>query len=245
MPRAYATGVGPSGLGLMRPLGKRAFADGKLVLTLAPTHVADRGSAVPTRERILTAALELFASQGFDATSTAQIEEAAGLSPRSGGLYKHFRSKEELLEVALAQRMQEITSLPDRLDLGPLSDLRSELTLIARWGLAELERERELALIVMKEGHRMPGFRDAFRQAIVRPGHALAVEVLRRYSAAHDVEFDDVEALGEVLCSALVGFALQGFMLGKDFVDISDERFAAAHVEVALALVEQNERKRQ
>jgi AcrR family transcriptional regulator len=215
------------------------------VLTLAPTQVADRGSAVPTRERILTAALELFASQGFDATSTAQIEEAAGLSPRSGGLYKHFRSKEALLEVALAQRMQEITSLPDRLDLGPLSDLRSELTLIARWGLAELERERELALIVMKEGHRLPGFKDAFRQAIVRPGHALAVEVLRRYSAAHDVEFDDVEALGEVLCSALVGFALQGFMLGKDFVDISDERFAAAHVEVALALVEQNERKRQ
>jgi AcrR family transcriptional regulator len=219
------------------------LADGKLVFTLVPTQVADRGSAVPTRERILIAALELFASQGFDTTSTAQIEEAAGLSPRSGALYKHFRSKEELLEVALAQRMQEITSLPDRLDLGPLSDLRSELTLIARWGLAELERERELALIVMKEGHRLPGFRDAFREAIVRPGHALAVEVLRRYSASHDVEFDDLEALGEVLCSALVGFALQGFMLGKDFVDISDERFAAAHVEVALALVEQNERK--
>jgi AcrR family transcriptional regulator len=210
---------------------------------LALAHAAPPGSPVPTRERIVSAALELFARQGFDATSTAQIEQAAGLSPRSGGLYKHFRSKDELLEVALAQRMQEITALPDRLDLGPLSDLRSELTLIAQWGLAELERERELALIVMKEGHRLPAFRDAFREAIVRPGHALAVEVLRRYSASHDVKFDDVEALGEVLCSALVGFALQGFMLGRDFVDIPDERFAAAHVEVAMALVAQNERK--
>jgi AcrR family transcriptional regulator len=198
---------------------------------------------VPTRERILAAALELFATQGFDATSTAQIEQAAGLSPRSGGLYKHFRSKEQLLEVALAQRMQEIESLPERLDLGPLSDLRSELALIARWGLTELERERELALIVMKEGHRLPAFREAFREAIVRPGHALAVGVLRRYSDSHDVEFDDIDALGEVLCSALVGFALQGFMLGRDFIDISDERFAAAHVEVAMALVAQNERK--
>jgi AcrR family transcriptional regulator len=199
---------------------------------------------VPTRERILDAALDLFSTQGFDATSTAQIEKAAGLSPRSGALYKHFRSKDELLKVALAQRMQEITTLPDRLDLGPLSDLRSELMLIATWGLAELERERELALIVMKEGHRLPEFKEAFQGAIVRPGHALAVEVLRRYSASHDVEFDDVEALGEVLCSALVGFALQGFMFGKGFVDISDERFAAAHVEIAMALVEQNERKR-
>ncbi len=199
---------------------------------------------VPTRERILAAALQLFATQGFDSTSTAQIEKAAGLSPRSGGLYKHFRSKEQLLEVALAQRMQEISKLPERLDLGPLSDLRSELTLIARWGLAELERERELALIVMKEGHRRPAFKEAFVSAIVKPGHALSVEVLRRYSASHDVEFDDVEALGEVLCSALVGFALQGFMFGRDFVDISDERFAKAHVELALGLVHSNERRR-
>jgi AcrR family transcriptional regulator len=214
------------------------------VLTLAATQAAPAQAAVPTRERIINAALELFAAQGFDATSTAQIERAAGLSPRSGALYKHFRSKEELLEVALAQRMQEIIALPDRLDLGPLSDLRSELSLIARWGLAELARERELALIVMKEGHRLPAFRDAFREAIVRPGHALATEVLRRYSASHDVEFDDIDALGAVLCSALVGFALQGFIVGRDFVDISDERFSAAHVEVALALVEQNERKR-
>jgi hypothetical protein len=95
----------------------------------------------------------------------------------------------------------------------------------------------------MKEGHRLPGFREAFLGAIVRPGHALSVEVLRRYSASHDVAFDDIEALGEVLCSALVGFALQGFMFGKGFIEISDERFAEAHVEVAMALVQANERK--
>ncbi len=214
------------------------------MLTVAAIETTEARSGVPTRERILAAALNLFAKQGFEATSTAQIERAAGLSPRSGGMYKHFRSKEQLLDVALAQRMQEITALPERLDLGPLTDLRSELTLIAHWGLAELARERELALIVMKEGNRLPAFREAFRDAIVRPGHALATEVLSRYSASHDVEFDDIEALGEVLCSALVGFALQGFMFGKDFVDISDERYAAAHVEVAMALVESNERKR-
>ena len=210
---------------------------------MALAQTAEPHPTLPTRERIIDAALELFATHGFEATSTAQVEKAAGLSPRSGALYKHFRSKDELLEVALAQRLQEISALPERLDFGPLSDLRSELTMIARWGLAELDRERELVLIVMKEGHRLPEFKAAFLDAIVRPGYALATEVLRRYSASHDVEFDDVEALGEVLCSALVGFALQGFLFGKGFVDIPDERFAAAHVEVAMALVAQNERK--
>ena len=65
------------------------------------TRAPERSSPVPTRERILSAALELFAHQGFDATSTAQIEQAAGLSPRSGALYKHFRSKEELWHAAV------------------------------------------------------------------------------------------------------------------------------------------------
>ena len=139
--------------------------------------------------------------------------------------------------------MQEITRCRSA---GPGPALGPPLgaDLIATWGLAELERERELALIVMKEGHRLPGFKDAFREAIVRPGHALAVEVLRRYSASHDVEFEDIEALGEVLCSALVGFALQGFMFGKGFMDISDERFAAAHVETAMALVPAEEKRK-
>ena len=209
----------------------------------APIAASPRSHPLPTRERILDAALGLFSTHGFDATSIAQIEGSAGLSPGSGALYKHFRSKEQLLDVALAQRLQEINALPERLDLGPLSDLRSELTLIARWGLAELERERELALIVMKEGARLPEFKEGFQAAIVKPGHRLSVEVLRRYSESHDVEFDDIEALGGVLCSALVGFALQGFMFGKGFIDISDERFAAAHVEMAMALVADNERR--
>jgi len=197
---------------------------------------------LPTRERILASALELFAEQGYEATSTAQIEAAAGLSPRSGALYKHFRSKQELLDVALAQHMQEIDALPERLDLGPLGDLRSELTLVARWGLAELERERPLARIVMKEGHRLPAVVEGFRQAIVLRGHALAREVLRRYSASHATAFDDLEATAAVLCSSLVGFALQGQIVGSNFVEVDDERFAAAWVTAAVAIVEENER---
>ena len=220
------------------------LTNGKLALAMHPVAATDPvRSTVPTRERILEAALELFATRGFEATSTAQIEKAAGLSPRSGALYKHFRTKEELLEVALAQRMQEISALPERLDLGPLSDLRSELMLVARWGLAELERERQLALVVMKEGHRLPKIREAFVESIVQPGRAIAVEVLRRYSESHDLELSDIEALGEVLCSALVGFALQGFMFGRGFSGVDDERFAAAHVELAMALIAQNERR--
>ena len=51
--------------------------------------------ASTTRQRVLDAAVELFAAQGYSATSVAQVIERAGLT--KGGFYHHFASKDELL----------------------------------------------------------------------------------------------------------------------------------------------------
>ncbi|GAB4586760.1 TetR/AcrR family transcriptional regulator [Nocardia sp. IFM 10818] len=48
-----------------------------------------------TRERIVRAAMELFAEKGFHATSVAEIGDRAGI--QRGALYYHIGSKEELL----------------------------------------------------------------------------------------------------------------------------------------------------
>ena len=48
-----------------------------------------------TRGRIEAAALRLFVEQGVDATSIRDIAQAVGLS--DGALYRHFRSKDELV----------------------------------------------------------------------------------------------------------------------------------------------------
>jgi AcrR family transcriptional regulator len=48
----------------------------------------------PTRERISSAALQLFAEKGFDGTSVRDIARAAGIA--EGALYRHFASKEAL-----------------------------------------------------------------------------------------------------------------------------------------------------
>jgi AcrR family transcriptional regulator len=56
------------------------------------------GSAVAeatARERVLDAAVELFAEQGYDGTSVAQVIGRAGVA--KGGFYHHFASKEALL----------------------------------------------------------------------------------------------------------------------------------------------------
>jgi len=52
-------------------------------------------SAPDARSRVLEAAVDLFADQGYDGTSVAQVIAKADVA--KGGFYHHFASKEELL----------------------------------------------------------------------------------------------------------------------------------------------------
>ncbi len=52
-----------------------------------------------TKERILDAALSLFAQNGYDGTSVEQIANAVGIKAPS--LYKHYRGKEDILNALI------------------------------------------------------------------------------------------------------------------------------------------------
>lgn len=192
----------------------------------------------PTRDRLVAAARELFAQRGYRGTSVGDIERAAGLSPRSGGLYKHFASKRAVLEAVMAQHTVVVDDMAARLELLPLGDLRAELTLTARWGLAELRREHELTRIVMKEGERFPELADTFREAIVAHGHRMAVTWLERHVAARGGRVEEVEATASVFVDALVGYTLQELLFGPAPGEVDEERFLAAWVDGAVAAIE-------
>ncbi len=86
---------------------------------------------VNTKDRILQAAVKLFAAQGYQRTSIANIETEAGLVPRAGAFYRHFESKQALLE---AVAKSYIAETPDSFGLDRLADFgdtRSELVAIA------------------------------------------------------------------------------------------------------------------
>lgn len=50
-----------------------------------------------TKERILETALELFAQSGYLGTSMSDIAKQLGIT--KGALYKHYKSKQEILDV--------------------------------------------------------------------------------------------------------------------------------------------------
>ncbi|MGD0440402.1 MAG: helix-turn-helix domain-containing protein [Acidimicrobiales bacterium] len=71
------------------------------------TQPTESGSAghPNTRQRILDIALELFNTQGYDATSIRQIAERLGFSKAS--IYYHFASKQDIL-MALHYKLHEV-----------------------------------------------------------------------------------------------------------------------------------------
>ena len=64
-----------------------------------------------TRERIVEAARSLFAEKGFDRTTTAEIAREAGIS--EGTIYRHFKSKKELLMECVIPVLQKIIDLTE------------------------------------------------------------------------------------------------------------------------------------
>ena len=195
----------------------------------------------PTRERLIAAALDLFAERGYEGTSVGDIETAAGLVPRSGALYKHFPSKRALLGAALAERMDAIDAIDTSMDSAP-GDIEAELRLIGGLALEELESERQLARIVMKEGDRFPEIAADFHDAIVARGRAISIAWFTARAAALGIEVVDAEATAEAMADALIGRKVQSFMFGERLGEVSEERFLDAWVRLAMSALEHNRR---
>src|SRR5262249_44811722 len=133
-----------------------------------------------TRERILSEAIRLFAERGFRGTTVGDIEEAAGLAPRTGGLYKHFRSKDELLEAVVEHNVHDFEELRPLMELRPRGDLRAELMLVGRVGLHELANQMDLVKVLQKEGDRFPALKGKFDERIISGAQDEGADVVSR-----------------------------------------------------------------
>lgn len=86
----------------------------------------DKTRNMTTRERILNSALTLFAEKGYDGVGVDLIAKTAGLKGPS--IYKHFKSKEEILNVLINQvEGYYATNLGSEMNVGKIPDTVEEL----------------------------------------------------------------------------------------------------------------------
>lgn len=106
---------------------------------------------VSTRERLVTEAMRLFSAKGFEATSVSQIEAAAGLAVGSGALYRHFKSKDALLDAGIDRQLDRRRAMRDiRALFAGLGDLHAELTVLGRYLLTLIDEEIQLLQIAAR-----------------------------------------------------------------------------------------------
>lgn len=192
----------------------------------------------PTRDRILDAAIELFGRQGYHGTSVGEIEEAAGLTPRSGALYKHFPSKAALLEAAMEGRSRVVDELEALVTVTPLGDPRAEVAALIQIAFREIGRDQKLFRIVMREGDNFPELRDRFYDRIVRRGHAQAGERLRLLADAAGVTDVDLDALAAVLLAPIISYRALETIFGRPPGDVGEEHYVDTCTRSALSLLE-------
>jgi AcrR family transcriptional regulator len=124
--------------------------------------------STPTRERIVTEAMRLFSAKGFEATSISQIESAAGLSPGSGALYRHFKSKDALLNTGIDRQLDRRNAMGHIRSLfAGLGDLHAELTVLGRYLLTIIDEEIELLQIAARTPAGLSANLDAAYTALV------------------------------------------------------------------------------
>src|SRR4029453_12921984 len=139
-------------------------------------------STASTRERLLSAAMRLFAQKGFAGTTVGDIEGAAGLTPRGGGFYRHFHSKEDVLNSGVDAQILLANQDRAAVNLLPFGDLRSELTLVCRWLLDSIDQQRDVLQVVEREAERFPKLREKWRVKLLEAAHRAAVAFTQRWA---------------------------------------------------------------
>lgn len=97
------------------------------------------------RDRILQAAVKVFAKNGFHATRVSEVAKAAGVA--DGTIYLYFDSKESLLVSLFEDRVEKLLAFM-REELPKKPDAPARLRAVIDMQLGLLEGERDLAEVI-------------------------------------------------------------------------------------------------
>lgn len=105
-----------------------------------------------TKERIVDEALSLFAIHGYKGTSVKNIAEAVGIKDSS--LYKHFKSKQEILDTIVRTMDRRIGDMSEAFGLPADTNMEQAVSVYAAYDEDEIvEFSKRIFLFYLKDSY--------------------------------------------------------------------------------------------
>jgi AcrR family transcriptional regulator len=186
----------------------------------------------PAGERLLDAAMELFAANGYDGTSVGEIQEAAGLTFGSGALYKHFRSKEDVLAEGMERFVEHTRGQQQLFEALDGLAIPEALTAIATQVMASLAADRDALRIAWRDLEDFPELMEKVRTERIRATFDQFTAWLTVQDAEGRVSTHDPAVVAAVALSSLAFFQLHSFLLHDTPGGIVADRFVTAWSEL-------------
>jgi AcrR family transcriptional regulator len=174
---------------------------------------------------VIEAAVEVFVEQGYEGASMEAIARRAGLT--KGGLYHHFRSKDELLLAANERFMEPMRRFMGeaRSAASPAAGLRGYIRAYLDWWRAH-PRDLTFIMLTLYKVMKMP---EAWPVMSAYTGEMIGFyrEMLERAVAAGEVPRCDPAARALAMLGAMDGLAAYVAM-DPALAETAAERLAAA-----------------
>jgi AcrR family transcriptional regulator len=161
------------------------------------------------RDQILAAAVGLFHERGYHATGMDEIGAAAGIT--GPGVYRHFASKEAILETLVRTRGEEVVAEADRIASSELPPLEA-LDALAHSYVVGIVANPSLAVVAMYERHTLGAATRTWIDRKERRNIEQWVAVVRRVRT----DLSEAEARVLVHAALTLGVAICSYESGLD-----------------------------
>jgi AcrR family transcriptional regulator len=155
-----------------------------------------------TRERIIATARRLFATNGYEGTSTELVLEQSGVS--RGALYHHFENKEALFAAVLEAVEIDVTNATARARSNvtdPVQALRAGCD-----AFLEMACNQEVRQIILIDAHSVVGWQK-WRDIESRHGFGRIKQAMRAIAAAGRISEDAAEMFAHIVLASLLEVA--------------------------------------
>jgi AcrR family transcriptional regulator len=185
------------------------------------------------RERIIREAMRLFSQKGYERTSVADIQAAAGLAPGSGALYKHFASKEEVLRAGLQPYIAEAQRARSQLHAVKIAPAEA-LSAMAHQTLDILATRQNELRIFWRDLEQFPKIQVKVRREIMQDSYRALSDWLRDRAVQGEIRRHDSDAVAAVLLGSLTMFKVFEALWGEKTIPVNDQRFHRAWCDLML-----------